>query len=246
MVRTMKRFAAAAFACVAFGASAATPEEDVRYYVELFEDVRADTVAAVEELAWKGISDTRVYDIIEDRLLVESPRATRRRSRGDRGIGHYIRGLGFSGQEKYAKTISLFLEERAYGRPARQALEDLKQYARWNPVISSRASWEPQYSDDVNRIRNMLHSNDRTLQRLGAKCVYFRHGGETVLLDLLAKQVLASYNNVPDAESADAVAWMVKGLGKSGNRNYVPVLKEASQSRDGKVSREADAWLRRM
>lgn len=246
-VRTMKGFIAIAFTWLAFGAWAATPEEDVQRYMAALGDTLINTDKVVDELAWKGISDTRVYDVIEERLLDEAPDA-RRRHRGDRSrIGHYLRGLGYSGQEKYVSTISKFRDDRAYARYAAQALVDVKYYARWNPIISSRATFDPQFSDDVNRIRNMLRSDDRLLQRLGAKSVYFRNGRDPVLLDLVAEQLLAGYKQIPDKETADAVAWMVKTLGKSGDKKYVPVLKEVSQGvRDGQVSREVESWLRRM
>jgi|RhiMethySRZTD1v2_1073278.scaffolds.fasta_scaffold153872_2 hypothetical protein len=241
----MRTFLALLLSLFAGAALAATPEEDVQRYLAVFSDTLADTDKAVEELGWKGISDPRLYDVIEERLLVEAPKVGR--SKIDRNrIGHYIRGLGFSGQEKYARTISSFLDEKGWGRHARTSLEDLKLYARWNPIISSRDTFDPQYSDDVNRVRNMLRSDDRMLQKLGAKCVYHRHANETVLLDLLAGQLLASYKTASDPESMDAVAWMVKGIGKSANSKYVPVLQEVSRSGDGKVSREASGWLRRM
>lgn len=233
--------------CFALGALAATPEEDVQRYVAALDDPLTNTDKMVDELAWKGISDARVYDLIEERLLDEAPDANRR-NRGDRSrIGHYLRGLGYSGQEKYAPTITKFRGDRAYARHAAQALEDLKHYARWNPIISSRATFDPQLSDDVNRVRNMLRSDDRLLQRLGAKSVYFRHGRDVVLLDLLAEQLRASYKNIPNGEAADSVAWMVKALGKSGDKKYLPLFKEVSAGvRDGQVSREVESWLRRM
>lgn len=233
--------------CFALGTLAATPEEDVQRYLAALADPLTNTDKVVDELAWKGISDPRVYDLIEERLLDEAPDA-RRRNRGDRSrIGHYLRGLGYSGQEKYAPTIAKFRGDRAYARHAAQALEDLKHYARWNPVISSRATFDPQLSDDANRVRNMLRSDDRLLQRLGAKSVYFRQGRDAALLDLVAEQLRASYKDIPGREAGDAVAWMVKALGKSGDRKYVPLLKEVSEGvRDGQVSREVEGWLRRI
>ena len=247
MVRIMKGFFVTALACLAFGASAATPEEDVDRFAAAIDDPLTDTDKLVDELAWKGISDTRVYDVIEERLLDEVQDARRRNRRDRSKIGHYIRGLGYSGQDKYVPTLTKFQEDRAYARYAKQALVDMKDYARWNPVISSRATFDPLYSDDVNRVRNMLRSDDRMLQRLGAKCVYFRNGKDAVLLDLVAQQLLATYKDIPTREHADAASWMVKALGKSGDKKYVPVLKEVSQGvRDGQVSREVEAWLRRL
>lgn len=247
MVRIMKGFFVTVLACLAFAASAATPEEDVQRYMLALDDDLTNTDKLVDELAWKGISDTRVFDILEERLVGESPDARRRNKRDRSKIGHYIRGLGYSGNDKYVPTISKYREDRAYARYAAQALVDLQYYARWNPIISSRESFDPRYSDDANRVRNMLRADDPLLQRLGAKSVYFRNTRDAALLDLVAERLLVAYKDIPTREHADAVSWMVKSLGKSGDKKYVPVLKEVSAgTRDGQVSREVESWLRRM
>ena len=53
-------------------AAAATAEEDVAHYVTAVNGPLSVRIKAIDELAWKGISDPRVFDPIEQRVLAES------------------------------------------------------------------------------------------------------------------------------------------------------------------------------
>ena len=226
------------FAGVAF---AATPEEDAQHYLEIF---GGDTghERAVEELAWKGITDQRVYDLIESRLLADYQGA--RRDREARGrVARYIRALGFSGQEKYRPTIARFVDDVDYTRYAKTAMGDLGLYSQWNAVISNRATFDPALSDDSNRVMNMLRSSDPLLQKVGAKGVYFREH-DPVVVDLLAEKVRERYR-VSDPENADTNAWMVKALGKAGREKYFQLLQDVrANAADRGLRNQAESALR--
>ncbi len=86
------------------GAAAATVEEEVARYVQVFNGETSTHQEAVESLAWKGISDPRVFDILERRLLDESAKYKNDRTEKNR-VARYIRALGFSGQSRYVPTI---------------------------------------------------------------------------------------------------------------------------------------------
>jgi hypothetical protein len=238
----MARFLAPLLAIFAAGALAAPSEEEVQSFIEVFRSGR-DIPETAEQLAWKGISDVRLYDVIEERVLAEAREA--RRDRGDRvRVARYIRTLGFSGQEKYIPTIESFLGDRAYVRQAQTALRELPQYAKWNPIIADRVAPDPRLDDDTNRILNMLRSDDLLLVRVAAKRVYFKER-DPILLEALAAHLRASYARVSQADEVDAVAWMVKALGQTAKESYRPLLEEIRDSQaDGKVRRQADSSLR--
>jgi hypothetical protein len=203
--------------------AAATAEEDVARYVQIFNGDTSAHQEAVESLAWMGISDPRVFDVIERRLLNEAQIYRNDRNEKNR-VARYIRALGFSGQSKYISTIKQYLSDRVYERYANTALEDLSNYQKWNPIISNRATFDLQYSDDVNRILNMLRSDDPWLKRVAAKRIYFANQDE-VLLDMLAKELKAAYvqNN---STYTDVTAWMVKALGNAKHPKYRPLIEE--------------------
>lgn len=210
-------------------AAAATLEDDVQSLVKAFNGDKGHHVAAVRTLAWMGISDPRVYDIVEQHLKADADAGRDDRRERDR-VAHYLRALGFSGNDKYLPTLKGFQEDVVYGRSVRNALKEFPQYQKWNPVISNRATFfDAKYSDDVNRVMNMLAADDIQLKGLGARRI--RHGPhhDEPLLDRLEKEARVLYPKAKnfDAETQDAVGWMLIALGSSRNPKYIPVLEEA-------------------
>jgi len=221
-------------------AAAASVEDDVGYYTKVFAEGGSFDAQAVKSLAWKGISDPRVFDLIEHHALAEAEQGHSDRHVRDE-VGLYLRALGFSGQPKYLPTLQKFSTDKTYERYARDAMEELPEYQRWNPVIANRATFDPKYSDDVNRVLNMLHSDDFALKTLGAKRVYFQDK-DPVLLDTLAEQIRATYT-INDARS-NTVAWMVKALGSAKQDKYRPLLQQvAAGATNRAVIRHADKAL---
>jgi hypothetical protein len=214
-------------------AGAASIEEDVQRYAAIFKDDKSEHSASGESLGWMGLSDTRLFDIIEQRLLQDAaPRPQRQDYATHRGdtperqrLAWYIRALGFSGQAKYLPTINKFLENRDYAVYSRNALKDLPVYQTWNPVISNRASFQPAMSDEANRAANMLRDGDFMLKRLGAKRIFYDGLYPDPLLDLLAEQLRANYPKA-DAANGDALAWMVRALGSSRKEKYKPLIEQ--------------------
>lgn len=231
--------AALAAFCLSAAALAATPDEDVNHYVAIFksDDAKAHN-ESVESFAWKGLSDPRLFDVIEKRLLDEH--AAARNNRDDKNrVARYIRALGFSGQAKYKPTISSFLQDPVYQRYAQDALENMETYGKWNAIISDRTKFNPKISDDANRVINMLRADDMMLKRIGAKRVYFGQR-EPEVVAVLAQQVKANYVD-PDRQYVDVVAWLVKGLGSARDEQYRPLLEEvaAAWRSSGKLSTHA-------
>jgi len=226
---------------VAAGALAASLEEDVQRYIAIFQ--QPDAAAhnkAVEELAWMGLSDPRLFDMLEQKILAEAAAAANTRAEKDR-VARYIRALGFSGQEKYVPTLQRFENHMVYNRYAKDALNQRPQYEKWNPIISDRATFDPRLSDDDNRIMNMLGSDDLMLMRIAAKRAYFAPN-DTVLAQV-ADQVRKRYaTSELDPERRDAVAWMVKALART--TQYDDLLAEVkSGAPDHKVRNTAASAL---
>jgi hypothetical protein len=218
-------------------ASAASVEDDVNYYAKKFSADQSFDKEAVESLAWVGISDPRVFDQIEQQVIAKAEQG-----RIDRGVKNevrlYLQALGFSGQDKYRPTLNRFAADSVYQRYAKNALEDLPDYKKWNAIISDRTAYNPAYSDEVNRVLLMLRSDDFELKKIGAKRIYFKNKDE-VLLDTLAEQIRANYM-IMGAPRNDAIAWLVKALGSAKQEKYRPVLEETmANSRDKKILKYA-------
>jgi hypothetical protein len=237
----MKTFIALVVAFSLSGlASAASVEDDVNYYTKKFAADQSFDKDAVESLAWAGISDPRVFDQIEQQVIAKAEQG-----RTDRDVknevGLYMQALGFSGQDKYRPTLNQFAADSVYKRYARNALDDLPDYKRWNAIIANRTAYNPAYSDEVNRILLMLRSDDFELKKIGAKRVYFENK-DAVLLDTLAEQIRANYT-IRGTPRNDAIAWMLKALGSAKQEKYRSVFEEtianASDKKIVKYARQA-------
>jgi hypothetical protein len=225
---------------------AATPDEDLEQYVKIFSGHPAFHSEAADTLEWKGLSDTRLFDIIEQRLQSDYVAANNDRQEKNR-VARYMRALGYSGQQKYAATLQKYVRDPIYGRYADSALKDIPIYQKWNVIISNRSAFDPKYSDDTNRIMNMLRSDDIFLQRIGAKRVYFTTQDKDVY-DFLATLVSSKLqqSNYGDREAQDTFAWMVKALGGSKDPKYVALITEvANTSRSSAISRHAREALQK-
>jgi hypothetical protein len=141
-----------------------------------------------------------------------------------------------------APVICRFEQDRVYERYAKAASGDLPRYQKWNPIIANRAAFDPQRGDDANRVMTMLRSDDLLLKQIGAKRIYFQHQ-EDALLEMLAKEVRANYTST-DPRFSDAIAWMLKGLGKSGKPQDIPLLEEVrANAQDPKIRKYAQISL---
>jgi len=238
----MRRCLALLVSICAGATFAATPDEDVQRYLEIFKGDPRIHGMACEDLAWKGISDPRLFDLLEQRILAEEKAARDSRPDKDR-IARYMRALGFSGQMKYRPTLSRFGLDVVYMRYAGQAIDDLPQYARWNPQISAREKFDPALGDDANRVMNMLRSDDLLLQRIGAKRVYFGVTDDAVL-EMLAARLKEAYPRSWEGDEADAVAWMAKALGHAAREKYRSLLEEVQSSPTRGVRNQAASALR--
>lgn len=219
----------------------ASVEEDVARYERIFSGEAILHSDAADTFSWMGLSDPRIFDIIEQRLLADANAARNDKNEKNR-VARYIRSLGFSGQTKYVPTINRFVSDNVYERYAKAALEDLADYKVWNPIIANRAHFDPKLSDDANRVMNMLRADDLMLKRVGAKRVFFKHQ-EPEVLELLAKELKAHHAKA-EYKTADAVAWMVKGLGQPLLEKYKPLIQEvAATARESKVQKHADLVL---
>jgi hypothetical protein len=212
--------------CLSSASLAATLEEDVQRYLRVFEGDQSLHADAAASLAWMGLSDPRLFDLLERRVLEEYPAGNSDRLQRER-VARYMRALGCSGQPKYAGTLSMLLQEPMYRRYASDALADLERYERWNPLISDRGSFRPEYSDETNRLLNMLRSDELILLRIAAKRIYFAQDFEPAVLDRLAQRLRAVVSQAGNSrENDDAVAWMVKALGSSKDGRFRPLLEE--------------------
>lgn len=183
-------------------------------------------------IKWSGITDPRLFDPIEADVLAGY--ATARTGDEVQYQSWLVQLLAFSGQEKYRATLQQVLAgtpNSKLKRHTESSLRVLPDYARWNPVIAAGTAEVPADAIRRKRVTNMLTAADHSLARAGASFVYDEYARDTAMTDLVRDQLVArSAAAQTDTEAAEAVAWLCKVLGASGNAAYAPVLAEVKQT----------------
>ena len=96
----------------------------------------------------------------------------------------------------------------------------------------------------VNLIVTQFHSQQiSVLGQVNRPGKYAVESASTVL-DLLARNIKASYQST-DESAADTIAWMLKAMARAGNKKYLPLMEEVSNSSiDYNISRHAESAVR--
>lgn len=220
-------------------------EAEIKTYTAAFTSGSfAQMKDVLDELEWKGISDTRLYDAMLEQF--NKSKANTDKAGLDQ-TAYLARGLARSGNDKYKKVIEDELAKEPHKKLVRHytnALEEFAVYARQNAIIS--ANLENAKDIHVQRVRNMLGSDQPEIMVIGAKRVYYAHYTDKELLDLTAKRLQDVYASADDNASIDAAAWLCKALAKSGMAGYKEVLTKVADTATNKklkkyASQAADA-----
>src|SRR5467141_677047 len=109
------RFILAFLALLIFSnfAAGASVEDETQRYIQIFSGEKKLHSDAADTFSWMGLSDTRLFDIVEKRLLGDADASRNNRDERNR-VARDMRSLGFSGQTKYEPKIKKFLGDARY------------------------------------------------------------------------------------------------------------------------------------
>ncbi|GAB1256510.1 hypothetical protein NBRC116494_10120 [Aurantivibrio plasticivorans] len=220
---------------VLFMSSAVFAEDrsaEIDAFVALYQD--GDLLSqkrAIEPLAWRGITDERVYDEIEKKLLENYQAAEEKLARD--AVSWYIKGLGYSGNAKYITTLDTVRYETTdfkHRKYAKSAIKMISQYAEYNRIINDQSQWNSEESGDVNRFANMVRSHDLELKRLGVRRVITDDVKSDYLLEVINADVLANYQTEDKSKLfANTYAYMTKALAALGDGKYADTVRRVAE-----------------
>jgi len=220
-------------------AQSTSAEDEIQRFIKIYEN-RSLEVSKVTagELEFSGITDTRLYDVIEQRLLDVY------RARDAEPSSWLAKTLAYSGQSKYQATLKKVVEtskSRKLKRHTKVALERLPEHAVWNADISKGTAGLAGDSLYRKRTINMIKSNHTHLMMLGARRVWFHHPTDKMFVAAVKDKLLATYNSETlSKRDVDALAWLCNVLGKSEDPKYRQVLLDiAASSPNKRVGRYA-------
>lgn len=226
----LTKFTAVLLACIlSFPAFAYnTDDERIDAYLNVLETGRTEAKQQMlEELQWSGLSDARLFDDIEQRLLTKYNNA--KFAKADiEAMNYEMRALGYSGNTKYQKTLEDIQSNRdakKLHRHAKKALRDLEKFESWNKLIAQSELPVEGKSAEVSTYMKMLNTDNVFVQRLAARVMFHEQLRDKDLLALAASKLNAVYKlkNLNNEEQ-DTAAWLCKAVGQSGNSEYLTLL----------------------
>lgn len=191
----------------------------------------AQVRAAIIKLEWTGISHPEIFDVAAERLeanyKAQLPAAIELNS-------WLAKGLALSGNPKYQPLFDKILAMKTRKRKLRGHVETASQRLAvnqiWNPVIAQNNHLAQSQTElDKLRIKNMLHTSLPDLVSAGTRLVYNRHKTDVELMDEVHGILSAQYKNSTNPEHLDAMAWMCRTLGESGNSKYRGTLEQIAK-----------------
>lgn len=183
-----------------------------------------------ERLTYWAVEDPQVYELIEN-LIQTNYLAASSRDEADY-VSWLLKGLAASGDDKYVSTLSM-VQENAKSSKVRkyagEALDNLKKYKRWNPVINQEIDPDIDLKNFMGKnYFNMIGATDLELVRLGAKRITYEDIKSPVLAEAVNARILDLYGNAGDDLSVDTVAWLLKALSVSGGLQFRDTFTEVT------------------
>ena len=201
-------------------------ENEIQNYIAIFNgDEFYNKKRAMSGLAWSGIADARLFDILEADLL-DRYQAKTRAIVGE--LSYLVKALSYSGMEKYRPAISTVANgaaARKLSGHASNALIRLARYQQWNPIILLGVDDAAPGKLNELRVYNMLRSNEPQLIRIGAKKAYASYLGNDRILAATNQSAINNYDkNLDQVYQIDGVLWLMKVLAASGRPEYKETL----------------------
>jgi hypothetical protein len=204
--------------------------------------VMEERVATCKSLSFSGITDTRVYDQVEQNVRTQFGRLRGTAPARDleQEIGWCAKALAYAGNPRYRPTLEkLATSPRRLADHAETALLRLDDFARWNAIMNDATTHQPGESWEMTRARNMLNSGEPPLEREGLKLVKALKDDPAPLHDLIEQKLLAAYRR-PLAHGSDAediAAWYCRALAASQNGKYREALRRVEAGAHSKKLR---------
>lgn len=181
----------------------------------------------LQQLQWSGLSDARLFDDIERRLLSKYNEGDF--DRADIELMNYeVRALGYSGNAAYRETLQTIKNNKKAGKlrnHAKKALLNLDDFIVWNQLVADSDFTVENKTAEITTYMKMLATDNVFVQRLAARAVYHERVRDGDVLALIASKLKGLYkrDNL-SKDGQDAAAWLCKAIGESGVDEYLQLL----------------------
>ncbi len=193
-----------------------------------------------EKIMWSGLSDSSLFDLIEEDLIKRSKNAKDKKEVDN--VAWLMKALGSSGQSKYNETLQTLTShsDKKIVKYANEGLNLIPQHAQWNPIISDTSNTNLDKSEIINRYANMIRSDILELNIFAGKRIYAEKINDTYLYELLSKKILAGHKTVNKVERLKvlAYAWMMRASVQTDTNTAQQVLETATNKKLRKYAKK--------
>lgn len=238
-VKTLCGLALLAAAHSSLAASSSVLDAEISALKQEFTGTPKDVSSAAHKLEWTGITDPELFDGIAKRLEAGYTENTEFATELNSWL---VKALAKSGDTKYQplmNTIAARKDIKKLNKHTNTALTNLPKFQRWNPIISAN-NHTAKTKQELDRLRasNMLNSNEGELMETGTKIIARQYANDKDLVAAIHTRLLDNYQSA-DPTKLDALEWMCRALGESGNSEYKATLdKIADDSQTNKGVRK--------
>lgn len=226
---------------------------EVNKYLAIIEsnDVNL-SIEASQEIYYSGITDRRLYDVIEKKIINYYPGLSPNDPEKINYVNWLIKALASSGSNEYRDTISLVLRNskiRKTRNHAKHQLNKIGWYGTRNAAMASKRYHQEGQDAHVSRHINLLKSDDLTLKRYAAERVSWEGMRDSRIYDAIEQELLRYYEiSANDKLQIDTIAWLCRALGGSGDPKYKATLQKVMDSKQAhvKIKRHARAALKKL
>jgi hypothetical protein len=230
---------------VTFGQSSSGLLE--KYIVEFKSGNALDKQLICEKLMWSGLSDSSLFDLLEQDLVSRAKTANGKKEYND--VAWLMKALGASGQSKYVDTLQSFTSHSngTIAKYAKEGVNFIPQYAKWNPIISASSQGNAERAEIINRYANMVRSEILELNILAGKRIYAEKIQDEYLYRLLSEKIIAGHKSVHESDKTKiaAYAWMMRASAITNVATAQKVLETATNKKLKKYAKQYIAASKR-
>lgn len=152
-----------------------------------------------------------------------------------------------AGEPKYKAFLLEVAENTPSGKLefyANQSIELIADYAERNQIMGKNGHLDPDLTSRENQYVNMLQSDNTALVKDAAKLICRSTTINHKLYDVVAEELTGRFREIgDDREGVDALAWLCKALGGSGDTKYLTTLQLIATTGNWKLARNADSAI---
>jgi len=225
---------AACMLLMATGYVSAGQAEDAQRYMEMLKSERIKTrIDAAKYITRSGLTDPVLFETLKTKLLTGYTHKQNNPKHMDE-MAWYCKALVSSGNMDYEDTlrkVARTTTSEKLKRHCRKSIDQLPIYAKRNETIQAGIAQDNILSPEENKMIAMTRSGEPQMMRDAAKITSRNPFPGDAVTDAISEELLKACTNTSGNKTMiDALSWMCKALGASGNAKYRATLNQVIET----------------